>query len=322
MIEQNRNGTPLNILVVGLGLIGGSFAASLRECGESFHLMGFDLRSENVEKAVSLRIVAEGCEDFKSAVDKADVIQLSVPMLAMPKVLQQLKGLDLAGKVMTDVGSCKGSLVQAAREIFGDIPESLVPGHPIAGSEKSGVTAARAGLFKHHKVILTPLENTDRAALSLVRHLWQCCGAQVNVMDVWRHDEVLAMTSHLPHLLAFSLVDTLAGNPENQDIFRYAAGGFRDFTRIAGSDPVMWHDIALGNSKAIISSLDQFSEGLARLRQAIVEKDSNTILAKFEQAQSARQNFASILERRACMANSDENQRDSVTFVANSGEGK
>ncbi|WP_448217177.1 prephenate dehydrogenase/arogenate dehydrogenase family protein [Endozoicomonas sp. 2B-B] len=313
VIEQNKTGTPLNILVVGLGLIGGSFAASLRECSENFHLMGFDLKGENIQAALSLGIVAEGCTDFESAVSKADVILLSVPMLAMPKLLRQLKGLDLTDKVMTDVGSCKGILVQAAREIFDCVPENLVPGHPIAGSEKSGVTAARAGLFKNHKVILTPLENTDTAALSLVRHLWQCCGAQVNAMDFRRHDEVLAMTSHLPHLLAFSLVDTLAGNPENQDIFRYAAGGFRDFTRIAGSDPIMWHDIALGNSEAIISSLDQFSEGLTHLRQAIVEKDSKGILASFERAQSARQHFASILEKRARMNTLDENQGESLS---------
>ena len=319
MIEQSKAGAPLNILVVGLGLIGGSFAASLRECSENFHLMGFDLRDEYIEEAVSLGIVSEGFNDFELAVARADVIQISVPMLAMPKVLEQLKGLDLTGKVITDVGSCKGSLVQAAQEIFGRVSENLVPGHPIAGSEKSGVTAARVGLFKSHKVILTPLENTDPEALSLVRYLWQCCGAQVNAMDIRRHDEVLAMTSHLPHLLAFSLVDTLAGNPENQDIFRYAAGGFRDFTRIAGSDPVMWHDIALGNSEAILASLDQFSEGLTHLRQAIVEKDSKGLLATFERARSARQHFNSMLERRTYMATLNENQGDSVTFIAKPG---
>ncbi|WP_081869735.1 bifunctional prephenate dehydrogenase/3-phosphoshikimate 1-carboxyvinyltransferase [Endozoicomonas numazuensis] len=319
VIELSKTDAPLNILVVGLGLIGGSFAASLRDCGENFHLMGFDLRDEYIEEAVSLGIVSEGCDDFESAVSKADVIQISVPMLAMPKVLGQLKGLDLNGKVITDVGSCKGSLVKAAQDIFGQVPENLVPGHPIAGSEKSGVTAAKSGLFKSHKVILTPLENTDPSALSLIRYLWQCCGAQVNAMDVQRHDEVLAMTSHLPHLLAFSLVDTLAGNPENQDIFRYAAGGFRDFTRIAGSDPVMWHDIALGNSDAILASLDQFSEGLVHLRQAIVEKDSKSLLATFERARTARQHFASMLERRAYMATLNENQGDSVTFVAQPG---
>ncbi|KEQ17758.1 3-phosphoshikimate 1-carboxyvinyltransferase [Endozoicomonas numazuensis] len=318
-MELSKTDAPLNILVVGLGLIGGSFAASLRDCGENFHLMGFDLRDEYIEEAVSLGIVSEGCDDFESAVSKADVIQISVPMLAMPKVLGQLKGLDLNGKVITDVGSCKGSLVKAAQDIFGQVPENLVPGHPIAGSEKSGVTAAKSGLFKSHKVILTPLENTDPSALSLIRYLWQCCGAQVNAMDVQRHDEVLAMTSHLPHLLAFSLVDTLAGNPENQDIFRYAAGGFRDFTRIAGSDPVMWHDIALGNSDAILASLDQFSEGLVHLRQAIVEKDSKSLLATFERARTARQHFASMLERRAYMATLNENQGDSVTFVAQPG---
>ena len=171
---------------------------------------------------------------------------------------------------------------------------------------------------KAHKVILTPLENTDPVAVSLVRRLWQTCGAEVNAMDVHRHDEVLALTSHLPHLLAFSLVDTLAGNSENQDIFRYAAGGFRDFTRIAGSDPIMWHDIAIGNKDAVLTALDRFTEGVDVLRKAIVEQDSQIMLGTFERARSARNHFASMLERRAYMTN--ELGNGSLTFVARPGE--
>ncbi|WP_245662984.1 bifunctional prephenate dehydrogenase/3-phosphoshikimate 1-carboxyvinyltransferase [Endozoicomonas arenosclerae] len=319
MIERNKADAPLKVLIVGLGLIGGSFAASLKASGRPCHLLGFDLREEYIDEAVTLGIVDEGCRDFAVAVQKADVIQISVPMLAMPKVLANLKQLDLDGKVITDVGSCKGSLISAAREIFGEVPDNLVPGHPIAGSEKSGVSAAKTGLFKGHKVILTPLENTDPDALALVRSLWQSCGAQVNAMDVKRHDEVLALTSHLPHLLAFSLVDTLAGNPENQDIFRYAAGGFRDFTRIAGSDPTMWHDIALGNSEAILASIDRFTDGLEDLKQAIIDQDSQALQGTFERARSARRRFASMLERRAYMASLGDEHNSCVTFVAQSG---
>lgn len=308
----------MTLLVIGLGLIGGSFAASLMEEGRN-RVIGFDLSEESVEEAVATGVIDQGCETLAEGVSKADVIMLSVPMLAMPKVLTELKALDLSGKVITDVGSCKASLVEAAKEVFGEVPTNLVPGHPIAGSEKSGIGAAKPGLFRGHKIILTPLPDTDPGAIALVRSLWQLCGAQVNSMGVQRHDEVLALTSHLPHLLAFSLVDTLAGNPENQDIFRYAAGGFRDFTRIAGSDPTMWHDIAIGNREAILKSLDRFSEGLEVLKSAIIEQDSQSMLGTFERARAARRHFDSMLERRAYMSSLNETTNESLTFVAQPG---
>ena len=317
MTQSNSNQQSLNILVVGLGLIGGSFAVSIKNSAFSCRVLGFDLNTESVAEAVEQGIIDQGVDSLESGVRVADVVMLSVPMLAMEKVLAQLSGFDLTDKVITDVGSCKVSLVRAAERIFGKVPTNLLPGHPIAGSEKSGVAAAKEGLFKGHKVIITPMADTEPSVISLVRQLWQACGAEVNAMDVQRHDEVLALTSHLPHLLAFSLVDTLAGNPENQDIFRYAAGGFRDFTRIAGSDPVMWHDVAVGNKDAILTALDQFSEGVENLRQAIIEQDSETMLGTFERARAARNHFASMLERRAYMTKELEN--GSQTYVARPG---
>ncbi len=285
------------LLVVGLGLIGGSFAAAVKSAGVCRQVYGYDLNKASLEEAEALGIIDFGFESLSEGVAAADVIMLAVPMLAMKPVLEQVSPylLDegVGQKVVTDAGSSKKALLDAALETFGEIPSWLVPGHPIAGSEKSGVGAAKATLFQAHDVILTPLKNTDDLALEKVKMLWEACGAVVTSMDPYHHDEVLAKTSHLPHFLAFSLVDTLAGNPDNQDIFRFAAGGFRDFTRIAGSDPIMWHDVALGNNQAVLEALDEFTEGLQVLRKAIIQKDSQSLLGIFSRAQSARQHFSS-----------------------------
>ena len=290
------------LLVVGLGLIGGSFAAAVKSAGACRQVYGYDLNKASLEEAEALGIIDCGFESLSEGVAAADVIMLAVPMLAMKPVLEQISPYLLDGgavqKVVTDAGSSKKALLDAALETFGEIPVWLVPGHPIAGSEKSGVGAAKVTLFQAHDVILTPLKHTDDLALEKVKMLWEVCGAVVTSMDPYHHDEVLAKTSHLPHFLAFSLVDTLAGNPDNQDIFRFAAGGFRDFTRIAGSDPIMWHDVALGNNQAVLEALDEFTEGLQVLRKAIVQKDSQSLLGIFSRAQSARQHFSSLLESR------------------------
>ncbi|MDP9218809.1 MAG: prephenate dehydrogenase/arogenate dehydrogenase family protein, partial [Pseudomonadota bacterium] len=244
------------LVVVGLGLIGGSFAKGLRESGLCGEVVGVDLDPQSRKLAVELGVV-DRCEaELAVACQGADVIQLAVPILAMEKLLALLAGMDLGQAILTDVGSAKGNVVRAARLAFGGMPARFVPGHPIAGSEQSGVEASNAQLFRRHKVILTPLDETDPAALAVVDRLWRELGADVEHMQVERHDEVLAATSHLPHLLAFGLVDSLAKRNENLEIFRYAAGGFRDFTRIAGSDPVMWHDIFLANRDAVLRTLD------------------------------------------------------------------
>ena len=305
-----------SIVVIGLGLIGGSFAAAIKASNTCQRIVGFDVNPESIDKALKKGIIDEGCESIISAVEYCDVIMLSVPMLAMRSVLKELAQCDLTDKVITDVGSCKGLLVREARAIFGDVPANLVPAHPIAGSEKSGVGAAKADLFVAHNLILTPLPHTKPECLKTVRLLWEICGAHISVMGVEHHDEVLSKTSHLPHFLAFSLVDTLAGNADNQDVFRYAAGGFRDFTRIAGSDPIMWHDIALGNSRAILASLAHFSEGLERFREALLAEDSTTLLGIFERARAARLHFDSLLARRSYMASM---KNSTEMFIASPG---
>nr|WP_232106560.1 bifunctional prephenate dehydrogenase/3-phosphoshikimate 1-carboxyvinyltransferase [Pseudomonas mendocina] len=287
------------MVVVGLGLIGGSFAKGLRERGLCREVVGVDLDAESRRLAVQLGVVDRCESDLAAACQGAEVIQLAVPILAMEKVLAELARLDLGNAVLTDVGSAKGNVVRAARLAFSGKAVRLVPGHPIAGSEQSGVEAANAELFRRHKVILTPCEQSDEAALALVEGLWRELGADVESMDVEHHDQVLAATSHLPHLLAFTLVDSLAKRSENLEIFRYAAGGFRDFTRIAGSDPVMWHDIFLANREAVLRTLDTFRDDLDALRDAVVAGDGHQLLGVFTRARVAREHFSKILARRA-----------------------
>ena len=287
------------LVVVGLGLIGGSFAKGLRERGLCREVVGVDLDAESRRLAVQLGVVDRCESDLAAACQGADVIQLAVPILAMEKVLAQLAALDLGNAVLTDVGSAKGNVVRAARLAFAGQAVRFVPGHPIAGSEQSGVEAANAELFRRHKVILTPSEHSDAAAVALVEALWRELGADVESMEVEHHDQVLAATSHLPHLLAFTLVDSLAKRSENLEIFRYAAGGFRDFTRIAGSDPVMWHDIFLANREAVLRTLDTFRDDLDALRDAVDAGDGHQLLGVFTRARVAREHFSKILARRA-----------------------
>ena len=297
------------VSIIGLGLIGGSLAKSLRENGVARHVIGFDRSSDELTQGLALGVIDESASSIKQAVELADVIVLAVPVRAVESVLSQVNTSFKKGAILTDVGSVKGCFVEAVESAFSTIPNQerpvVVPGHPIAGSEKSGVAAANASLFAQHKVILTPLSGSlfDQAgkldAVELIRSMWERCGATVLEMGVAHHDDVLAATSHLPHLIAFSLVDTLAGEGESREIFKYAAGGFRDFTRIASSDPVMWSDIFISNRDSTLKMLDHFADDLAALRQAIDNKDSKTLLGVFTRAKAARDHFSKILSGQA-----------------------
>ncbi|KIQ00261.1 3-phosphoshikimate 1-carboxyvinyltransferase [Pseudomonas fulva] len=314
--------TPINkplverLVVVGLGLIGGSFAKGLRARGVCREVVGVDLDPQARRMAVELGVVDRCEEQLAAACQGADVIMLAVPILAMERLLGELARLDLGDAVLTDAGSAKGNVVRAADAVFGGVPARFVPGHPIAGSEQSGVEAANGELFKRHKVILTPLPQTDAIALQRVDQLWRELGADVEHMQVEHHDQVLAATSHLPHLLAFGLVDSLAKRNENLEIFRYAAGGFRDFTRIAGSDPVMWHDIFLANREAVLRTLDVFRDDLDALRDAVDAGDGHHLLGVFTRARVAREHFSKILARRAYV---DAMHSNDLVFLANPG---
>jgi len=250
------------VAIIGLGLIGGSLAAAIRRNGLAVTVVGVDKRREEPELGKELGVIDEVAASIEEAVSGADLVVLAVPVKGTRTVLDQVRPALGPGTILTDVGSTKTSFVNDVKAVFGELPTNVIPGHPIAGSEKSGIRAANPELFANHKVILTPDESVPEAHINRLSALWEGCGATVLTMSVAYHDEVLAATSHLPHLIAFSLVDTLAGEDENLDIFRYAAGGFRDFTRIAASDPVMWHDIFLSNRDAVPRVIDHFSRDL------------------------------------------------------------
>lgn len=291
---------PINkVAIIGLGLIGGSWVKALRKQGAVQTIVGYDRNLDSMEQAKQLNIIDEFTGSAKQAVEGAQVVILSVPILAGAEILNEIKPALLADAILTDVGSVKGQLAQDIRDIFGGDQANFILGHPIAGSEKSGIAAADETLFENHKVILTPQPNSNEYALGCVRKLWQAAGAEIEEMSVEHHDEVLAATSHLPHLLAYSLVDTLAHSHENKEIFNYAAGGFRDFTRIAASNPKMWHDIFTANKSAVLDALDLFTHDLASLRQAVVESDSTSLMGVFTRAKVARDHFSKILARRA-----------------------
>jgi 3-phosphoshikimate 1-carboxyvinyltransferase len=288
-----------NTLIIGLGLIGGSLALALKKVGLGGNVIGCDRDQDEVDLAIKMGMIDQGSTRAEDWIEQADLIVISVPVIAMESVMEQIQPLLRPDTLITDVGSSKGSVLASAEKVWGQLPGNFVLGHPIAGSEKSGVAAALVDLYQKHKVIITPAAHNPATAVQCIVQMWQACGAEVLNMEIPRHDEVLAATSHLPHLLAFSLVDTLAKQDESLEIFRYAAGGFRDFTRIAGSDPVMWRDISTANKPAILQALTEFEQGLATLRSAIEQSDSDTMLGIFTRAKSAREHFTRILENSA-----------------------
>ncbi len=286
------------LVVVGIGLIGGSLATALKQAGACREVIGVALDAQTCRQAVALGVVDRAytsLADIASELCAGDVVLISVPTLSVPAVLQQVKDWVGSDVTVTDAASVKGSVLAAAENVWAQMPTNLVLGHPIAGSERSGVTAANPNLYVRHRVIITPLEHTADKHLQLVAAMWQAAGAEVLMMSVAEHDDVLAATSHLPHAIAYSLVDTLAFDAENENIFRYAAGGFRDFTRIASSDPRMWHDIMLANKSSVLKSLDLFSDNLARLREAIESGDGETLLGVFSRAKEARDEFTQVM---------------------------
>lgn len=279
------------LCVIGVGLIGGSLARALREKGEVAEVVGSGRNEDNLRAAVRLGVVDRYDTDPARAVAGADVVVVAVPLGAIEPVLRAIVPSLSPDAAVTDVGSAKGSVVADVERIYGSIPPNFVPGHPIAGTEKSGVEASFATLFQRRRVILTPLAETAAAAHRLVKKMWELTGAEVVDMGVRHHDAVLAATSHLPHMLAYTLVDTLARLDDRAEIFRYAAGGFRDFTRIASSDPRMWHDICVANREQLLEMIALFGADLERLAKAIRGDDRAAILATFERAKRARDNL-------------------------------
>lgn len=279
------------LTIIGLGLIGGSLARALKRAGQCGEVIGCGRNTANLQLGVELGVIDRYTQHPAEAVQGADMVVVAVPLGTMATIFSAIRDSLSPHAIITDVGSAKATVVADARQHLGNHFSRFVPGHPIAGTEKTGVAASFAELFENRRVILTPLSETDRQATNTVKTMWTYAGAEVEELSVEHHDEVLAATSHLPHVLAYTLVDTLAKLEDRTEIFRFAAGGFRDFTRIAGSDPTMWHDICLANQEAILKMINQFSQELAQLTEAISRNDSQYIYQVFTRAKEARDRF-------------------------------
>lgn len=285
------------LAVIGVGLIGGSLARALRQAGQVERVIGCGRGEANLQRGVELGVIDAWTHEVGEAVRDADMVFVAVPLGAMRQVFRDMCGRLRPDAVVTDGGSAKASVIRDFRAGCPEAVSRFVPGHPIAGTEHNGVEASFAELYRHRRVILTPTEETDAHALERVRLMWQACGAEVVEMDVEQHDEVLAATSHLPHMLAFGLVDALARMEEHDDIFRFAAGGFRDFTRIASSNPTMWRDICIANREALSRVMNGFVEEMEALARSIEAGDGERLQEVFERAKAARDAYVDGLDR-------------------------
>ena len=276
------------LVVIGVGLIGGSLACALRKAGVVDEVVGVGRGLPNLKLAVELGVIDRFSQDATCEVATADIVVIGATLGATASILETIAPALGPQTVITDVGSTKASVVTAARAALGNSFTRFVPGHPIAGTEHSGAQSAFAELYLDHRVILTPVGETDAQALARVQAMWEATGARVTHMSVTDHDRVLAATSHLPHMLAYTLVDMLAAADDADDIFALAAGGFRDFTRIASSNPQMWRDIALANRDALLEICAAFGERLEHLMQALRVRDAQALELTFTRAKEAR----------------------------------
>lgn len=276
------------LLIVGVGLIGGSFALALRQKGLVGQVTGVGRDPANLQRAVELGVIDTAATSIGSAAAQADFILIATPVRQMEGVLAELAKGIAPHAVITDAGSTKQDVVAVARRTLQGKAGQFVPAHPIAGREKSGVTAAEAGLYENRNVVLTPLAENQPASVQRVEAAWLACGARVVQMEAARHDAVFAAVSHLPHMLAYALVDDLASRENAEELFSFAAGGFRDFTRIASSSPEMWRDIALNNRTALLAEIDAYRSRLDVLRGLIEQSDGPALETLMTQARDAR----------------------------------
>ncbi len=285
------------LCIIGVGLIGGSLARALRAAGKVDEVVGCSRNEIHLTRAQSLGVIDRFMLDPARAVEGADIVVLATPVSRTAEIYQAIAPHLLDDAVVSDVGSTKGSVIAGIRQALDHVPVRFVPAHPIAGTEKSGVEASFSELFIERRVILTPLDDTDPLAIERVANMWKAAGAVITRMTAEHHDEVLAATSHLPHLLAYGLVDTLATMEERREIFSYAAGGFRDFTRIASSSPDMWADIVFANRDALLPVMGRFLEDMDLLRKAVEQGDRQRVIDIFSRAKSERDRFAALVGR-------------------------
>lgn len=297
-LDNFLNSTQLNKLVIfGVGLIGGSVALALKRHHSNLHIVGIGRSEDNLQSALDLNVINEAQTNIASAMNNADLVIIATPVAQTSTILQAIKPHLNPHTVITDVGSTKSDVTEVAKQILGAQFSQFVAGHPIAGAEKSGVTAAKADLFDGKNIVLTPEKDTNPQALALVRQIWATCGANVSDMSAEQHDRIFAAVSHLPHLLAFALVDDLASRPNAKQLFDFAASGFRDFTRIAGSHPEMWRDISLANRDALLQELDAYQTELNQIKILLTDNNGNGLQGLFERASKARNQWEKYREK-------------------------
>jgi prephenate dehydrogenase len=295
------------LVIFGVGLIGGSVALALKKAGSAPHIVGVGRSEKSLNDALNLGVIDSLEANIGKACSDADLILIAAPVAQTKAILQSIQPHLQPQTVITDAGSTKSDVLATAREVLGDQCSQFVGGHPIAGAEKSGVAAAKADLFIGKNVILTPQnfpeskndalkglqdKASEASKITCVAEMWQMCGANVSEMSAETHDNIFAAVSHLPHLLAFALVDEIATRPNAAQLFSFAASGFRDFTRIAGSSPEMWRDISLANKTALLSEISAFESELNQLKQLLKNEDGAGLQALFERASIARNNWA------------------------------
>jgi len=276
------------LAIFGVGLIGGSFAAALKQAGAVTRVVGVGRSRANLERALELGVIDEIASDARAAVLGADFVLVAVPVQQTGAVLAQIAPHLEPDCVVTDGGSTKRDVAEAARQCLSGKLAQFVPAHPIAGAEHSGVEAATASLFQNRLVVLTPLPETSPEACSRAEAAWRLCGARLAQMDPLRHDQIFAAVSHLPHALAFVLVSMIAARPDAAELFSFAGAGFRDFTRIAGSSPEMWRDICLANRDVLVHEIEAFQSELSALANSIRDGDAAGVQRSFEAARDAR----------------------------------
>lgn len=284
------------LCVIGLGLIGGSVARAARQHKLAEEVVGVDNDPTNLTMACELGVIDRGSADMVEVASEADFVMIAVPVGAFGAVLQQLKEIWSDEAIYTDAGSTKANVVAVAQQCFGGMPANFVPGHPIAGAERSGVEASSADLYAGKRVILTPCVECDPMSLGRVESFWTRIGARVSLMDAQHHDAVLAATSHLPHVLAYTLVHLLGRKDQQDEIFQYAAGGFRDFTRIASSDPTMWRDICLANREPLLTLIGEFQNELGMFSSLLTAQREAELFEFLTAARSARQRYLTRME--------------------------
>jgi cyclohexadieny/prephenate dehydrogenase len=291
------------VCIIGLGLIGGSIGLSMKKNNFESKIIGYAKTEKTLLKAVERGLVDDAEKSLVKAVDGADLIILATPLSTFRPIIEEIAPFLKKGSIVTDTGSAKFTVLEELKDLIPNEVE-FIPGHPIAGTEESGPESGFPELFENRWCILTPTENNSKESIESIKYFWELLGSKVEIMDALHHDKVLAITSHIPHLIAYNIVGTAndLANVTDSEVVKYSAGGFRDFTRIAASDPKMWSDIFTYNSEAVLEMLDLFSNDLTKLKKSILKKDTNMLFSSFEKTRNVRKKIID--------AGQDENKID------------